>query len=82
MTLYDVKSRAGLYQPFQLPDNGLGYLTSNIYRQIALAFYGPVGVLIGCPREYPHSDIRVRKVGTKRWRQIKYRRGSSESYLV
>lgn len=80
-TKYEVKSRAKAFGSFCIIDNGLGYLTFNIYWTISEVVRGPIGRIIGLPREYPESDIAVRKVGTKKWKSIKYKRNSSENYL-
>lgn len=82
MIVYEVKSVTALYPLFQIEDDGLGYLDFNIFKRLGFVFYGPVGEFLGCPHDYPTSDIRVRKLGTKRWRQIRYKPNSSEWFLA
>ncbi len=77
---YQVKSIKGYFHPFEIKDDGLGYLNFNIFNKAAETTWGPIGCVIGF--RLPTSDIQVRRKGTKRWKKIKYKTNSSEHYLA
>ncbi len=77
---YQVKSIKGYFDPFEIKDNGLGYLAFNIFEKAAETTWGPIGCVIGF--RLPASDIRVRRKGNKTWLKIKYKKNSSKYCLA
>jgi len=81
MKTYKVKSAVipPAFESFAIEDNGLGYLTFNIFEKIAKIHFGELGELIGC--RVPTKEILIRPPGKKRWYSIKYEKNSSRDFL-
>jgi len=81
MKTYHVKSASipSKFPSFSIADDGLGYLTFNIFERIAILVFGPVGEIIGC--RIPTSEILIRPPGKKKWYKIKYEKNSSRDFL-
>lgn len=81
MKTYRVKSAAipPVFPPFSIEDDGLGYLTFNIFEKIAVLVHGPIGEIIGC--RVPTNKILIQPPGKKVWFGIKYEKNSSRDFL-